>query len=62
MKNNNVTTSIDELDRIYLAAARGEELSKYNVKETPDNIALYWRFVFAAREIVNSGNALQVPN
>lgn len=62
MKQNNPAQSLDELDRIYLAAVRSEDLSKYGVKETPENVALYWRLVFEAREIANSGNALQVPN
>lgn len=60
--NKSVTSSLDELDRIYLAAARNEELSQHSVKETPENIALYWRLIAAAREISNSGNALQIPN
>lgn len=63
MKNSSdISSSMDELDRIYLAAARNEDLSKYGIKETTENVALYWRLVFAAREILNSNNALQVPN
>lgn len=53
---------MDELDRIYLAAARNEDLATYNVKPTPENVALYWRLLFASREISNSDNALQIPN
>jgi len=53
---------MDELDRIYLAAARNEDLSAYDVKPTPQNVALYWRLLFASREISNSDNALQIPN
>lgn len=57
-----ITSSLDELDRIHLAAARNEDLSKYDVKPTPQNVALYWRIVFASREMSNSDNALQIPN
>lgn len=59
---NNFVSSLDELERIYLAAARNEELSAYGVKETPENIGLYWRLLIAAREISNSDNGLQIPN
>lgn len=59
---NDIASSLDELDRIYLAAARNEDLSKYDVKPTTQNVALYWRIVFASREISNSDNALQIPN
>lgn len=63
MKNKtNIYSSMDELDRIYLAAARNEDLSAYDVKPTPQNVALYWRLLFASREISNSDNALQIPN
>ena len=61
-RNKPIASSLDELDRIYLAAARNEDLSMYDVKPTPQNVALYWRIVFASRDISNSDNALQMPN
>ena len=51
-----------DIEKIYLAAIRDEDISKYGVKQTPENIALYWRMRFAANELAKSGDALQVPN
>lgn len=52
----------DEIEKIYIAAIRNENLAQHGVKETPENIALYWRLIAEAREIANSGDALHIPN
>lgn len=58
--NDNILS--DDIEKIYLAAIRDEDISKYGVKPTPENIALYWRMKFAANDLAKSGDALQVPN
>jgi hypothetical protein len=59
MENNILS---DDIEKIYLAAIRDEDMSKYGVKQTPENIAMYWRMRFAANDLAKSGDALQVPN
>lgn len=60
MKDTSILS--DEIEKIYLAAIRDEDMTKYGVKQTPENIATYWRLKFAAHDLAKSGDALQVPN
>jgi len=52
----------NETEKIYLAVLRNQELSEVGVKETKENIELYWRLSSDVAKMRANGIPLSVPN
>jgi hypothetical protein len=52
----------DIAEKIYLAVLRNQELSDVDVKETPENIELYWKLSSDVAKMRKDGIAPSVPN
>ena len=50
------------VEKIYLAVLRNQELSDVDVKETPENIEMYWRLSSDVAKMRAEGIPPSVPN
>lgn len=51
-----------DVEKIYLAVLRNQELSDVDVKETKENIEMYWRLSSDVAKMRKDGIPLSVPN
>ncbi len=51
-----------DVEKIYLAVLRNQELSEVGVKETKENIELYWRLSSDVAKMLTEGTPPSVPN
>lgn len=52
----------NDVEKIYLAVLRNQELQEVGVKETKENVALYWRLSSDVAKMRAEGTPLSVPN
>ena len=51
-----------DVEKIYLAVLRNQELSDVGVKETSENVELYWRLSSDVAKMRAEGTSPSVPN
>jgi hypothetical protein len=51
-----------DVEKIYLAVLRNQDLSDVGVKETSENVELYWRLSSDVAKMRAEGTAPSIPN